>query len=276
MATALVTDSNAQLTEALRSRYEIAVVPLTVVIDGTPYHEGVDLSADDFWARVQAGADVSTAAPSPGEVLAVYEEQVAKGAGSIVSVHVGSSTSGVLNAVQLAARASPVPVEVVDTGTASFGVSACAWAAGEILAVGGDPAAAGRAARQVAAEVRNVFIVGALDFARRGGRLSGEAAATQGLPVLALEEGRMRPVASVADLDSAIEAMASYIAEQTAGRPTRVAVGHALLPAGARALAGLVSAVDGVSEVVDYEVGPSVGVHTGAGTLGAIFWPAPA
>jgi hypothetical protein len=30
-----------------------------------------------------------------------------------------------------------------------------------------------------------------------------------------------------------------------------------------------------VTEVVEYEVGPSVGVHTGPGTLGAIFWPAP-
>src|SRR5438552_2701437 len=123
-AVALVTDSNAQLTEGLRSRYGIAVVPLTVVVDGIPYHEGVDLDAREFWARLQAGAEVGTAAPSPGEFVAVYQEAASRGARSIVSVHVGSNTSGIVGAARLAARASAVPVEVVDTGTASFGVAA--------------------------------------------------------------------------------------------------------------------------------------------------------
>ena len=287
-AVALVTDSNAQLTEGLRSRYGIAVVPLTVVVDGIPYHEGVDLDAREFWARLQAGAEVGTAAPSPGEFVAVYEEAVSRGARSIVSVHVGSNTSGIVGAARLAARASAVPVEVVDTGTASFGVAACAWAAAEVLECGGDAGAAAAAARRVAPHVRNVFVLSGFELARRGGRLAPDAPGGTPaqvrvpdvpggtpVPVLALEEGRMRPVANVEDLDLAVEAMATYLAEQAAGRPTRVAVGHALVPEGARALARRVSAVACVAEVVEYEIGPSVGVHTGPGTLGAVSWPAP-
>ena len=40
----LVTDSNAQLPADLRDRYQVGVVPLTVVVDGTPYKEGVDIT----------------------------------------------------------------------------------------------------------------------------------------------------------------------------------------------------------------------------------------
>jgi len=59
----LVTDSNAQLPADLRDRYHVGVVPLTVVLDDTPYLEGVDITTADFYERLGAGASVSTAAP---------------------------------------------------------------------------------------------------------------------------------------------------------------------------------------------------------------------
>ncbi|HEY4401343.1 MAG TPA: DegV family protein, partial [Acidimicrobiia bacterium] len=61
----LVTDSNAQLPDNLRERYQVAVVPLTIVVDDHPYQEGVDITAAEFYERLAAGASVSTAAPSP-------------------------------------------------------------------------------------------------------------------------------------------------------------------------------------------------------------------
>ena len=70
----LVTDSNAQLPGDLRERYQVAVVPLTVVVDDHPYREGVDITAAEFYERLAAGAAVSTAAPSPGAVLTAYQQ----------------------------------------------------------------------------------------------------------------------------------------------------------------------------------------------------------
>jgi len=201
----LVTDSNAQLPGDLRERYQVAVVPLTVVVDA--YQEGVDITAAEFYERLAAGASVSTAAPSPGAVLTAYEKLAAAGATEVLSIHIGSNTSATVNAVTVAAGSSPVPVEVVDTGTASFAVACCVWAAGEVLAAGGDLTRAADVARRVADEVGNVFIVGALDLARRGGRLAADAAAGDGLLVLALAEGQMQAVGRVHDVESAVDAM---------------------------------------------------------------------
>jgi len=270
----LVTDSNAQLPGDLRERYQVGVVPLTVVVDGHPYQEGVDITAGDFYERLAAGASVSTAAPSPGAVLTAYEQLATVGASEILSIHIGSNMSAMVNAVSIAARSSPVPVEIVDTGTASFAVACCVWAAGEVLAADGDLPHAADVARRVADQVGNVFIVGALDLARRGGRLAADATAGQGLPVLALAEGQMQAVGRVHDVESAIDAMTDYLVETADGTPQRVGVGDAVTPELAGEYAARLADRPEVAELVRYEIGPSVGAHTGAGTVGACFFPA--
>jgi DegV family protein with EDD domain len=269
----LVTDSNAQLPADLRERYQVGVVPLTVVLDGQPYREGVDITPAEFYERLAGGAEVSTAAPSPGEVLAVYEDAASAGATEILSIHIGSNTSATVNAVKVASGSSPVPVEIVDTGTASFAVACCVWAAGEALNAGGDLAHAADVARRVAGEVGNVFIVGALDLARRGGRLAADAAEGEALPVLALAEGQMDSVGRVHDVESAVDAMTDYFVDVAAGAPQRVGVGHALAPELADEYAARLAARPEVAELVRYEIGPSVGAHTGPGTVGACFFP---
>jgi DegV family protein with EDD domain len=270
----LVTDSSAQLPDDLRERYQVAVVPLTVVVDDHPYHEGVDVTSAEFYERLGAGASVSTAAPSPGAVLIAYEQLAATGATEILSVHIGSNTSATVNAVSVAAGSSRVPVEIVDTGTASFAVACCVWAAGEALAAGGDLTHAADVARRVADQVGNVFIVGALDLARRGGRLALEATAGEGLPVLALADGQMQAVSRVHDVESAVDAMTDYFVAVAAGTPQRVGVGDAVTPDLAGEYAARLADRPEVAELVRYEIGPSVGAHTGAGTVGACFFPA--
>jgi DegV family protein with EDD domain len=269
----LVTDSNAQLPADLRERYRVEVVPLTVVVGGQPYREGIDITTPEFYERLAGGAEVSTAAPSPGEVLEVYEQTASAGATEILSIHIGSNTSATINAVKVAAGSSPVPVEIVDTGTASFAVACCVWAAGEVLNAGGDLTHAADVARRVAGRVGNVFIVGALDLARRGGRLAADATEVKGLPVLALAEGQMKAVGHVHDVESAVDAMTEYFVETAAGEPQRAGVGDALTSELAGEYADRLVARPEVVELVRYEIGPSVGAHTGAGTVGACFFP---
>lgn len=272
----LVTDSNAQLPPELAERYGVEVVPLSVTIDGEEYLEGVDLDAGEFYARFRSGRPtVSTAQPSPGRFAAAYEIAAERGATEILSVHIGSSVSGTVNSARLASQVSPVPVRIVDTGTASFAVSLCVWEAAEAVAGGATLEEAAAAAERVGATVGNVFVVGALDMARAGGRLAGDVtAAAQTIPVLTLVGGVMREVARCKDLEEAAGAMAGFI--RSAGAGLRVGVGvsdQATLPL-VEALEGRLRAANEVRELVRYVIGPSVGAHTGPGTVGAMFAPA--
>ncbi len=279
--TAVVTDSNSQIPPALAARLGITVVPLTVTVDGHPYLEGVELDADDFWARLEAGRPVvSTSQPGPGQFALAYDRLVAAGAEDILSVHVGSSVSGTVNSARLAAAGAPVPVRVVDTGTASFGVTLCVRAAAEALAAGATLEGAAARAEATGARVGNVFVVRALDLLRQGGRLApGATVAGGGIPVLSMRDGSMEVVGEAGDEEAVASIMARHIRDWARpGERLRVGVGVADA-AVARFWSALEERLAGVPEVADvvrYRVGPSVGAHTGPGTVGAMYAPVPA
>lgn len=271
-------DSGAQLGPDLAARHGIEVVPLTVTVDGVARLEGVELDADGFWSLFDGGHTpvVSTAAPSPGQFVEAYERLVADGATQIVSVHTGSSISATFDAARLASELIDVPVELVDTGSASFVVGCAVLVAAERIAAGGSAAEAGDAALRTASSAGNVFVVGALDLARAGGRLGREAdapAAEGSVPVLRLRDGEMSVIGQATGVEDAAAQMVAEIL--TAGQ--RLRVGLSVADPGARpfvdALRRLLVEAPAELDVLEYRVGPSVGAHTGPGTAGAVFHP---
>lgn len=273
----LVTDSASQIPPSLASRLGVQVVPITVTIDGIESREGVDLSADEFWAQITDGRvpEVSTSQPSPGAFGRCYRDLVEAGVDEIVSVHVGAEVSGTVNAASVAADLVEVPVHVVDSGTASFGVTVCVWRAAEVLAAGGSGAAAAVAASTMAPSIGTSFVLQGLDFARSGGRF--DATLPEGADdVIVLSghgtgldvSGAGRDPDTVCDL-----IVAPFLA---AGGPVRAAVGladDATLPL-VLGIEERLRASESVVELLRYRVGPSIAAHTGPGTAGGFWWPA--
>ena len=105
---ALVTDSNTMVPSALRSRFGLIDVPLTVVIDGEPFLED-EIEPDVFFAALRRGATVSTAAPAPGAFVEAYEHAADNAARAILSIHVGAVYSGTVNAARVAAAVGDGP-----------------------------------------------------------------------------------------------------------------------------------------------------------------------
>lgn len=269
------TDSGAQLPPELVSRYGIVVVPLTVTVDGVEHKEGVDLDADGFWDRFarRPAPSVQTAAPPPGRFLEAWGDLAAQGATEIVSIHTGSEVSSTLDAARIAAEMAPVPVNLVDSHTASFAVGCCTWEAAEAAERGATADEAVRIGQEVAASVGNVFVVSALDLVRAGGRLRPDTGDEGGIPVLSLIEGKVQPVGRATSVDEACDQMATYVLKLGEG----LRVGLSVADRGAAPLwEALESRLVGspqVREVVRYRVGPSVGAHSGPGTAGAVAYP---
>ena len=270
----ICTDSTSQLSPQLRDRFDVEVVPVNITLDGTEFAEGETLDADAFYARFTGDTtpEITTSQPSPGRIAAAYEALVQRGATEILSIHVTESVSGTLNSARVASSSTRVPVRLVDSGTASFGVSCCVWEAAEALKRGASTEEAARVAEQLAPTIGNVFIVGALDLINAGGR--AKVADSKGtIPVLTLAEGQVRVVGSAGDVDEAVAIMAGFV--RGWGNGLRVAVGYAD-SAGAPISQALEAALPigsrDVADLVRYRIGPSVGAHTGPGTAGAFMF----
>ena len=261
----LCTDSNSQLPPLLADRYGVEVVPMTVVVDDREYLEGHDLDIDTFYSMFTEAHQptVSFSEPSPGQFALAYDELIDRGCSQILSIHTSASVSGTLTAARLAAHTAPVPVRLIDSGTARFGVSCCVWAAGEALAGGASIDDAAGIAESLAPRLGNAFIVSGLDLIR-GTRVARQRS------VLSLEGDT---VVVLARVDTIVDAV-NEIARRTLahGDGLRVAVGtaHRDVQPIADALAHAVGEAANVIEVVHFRVGPSLGAETGPGTVGCI------
>jgi DegV family protein with EDD domain len=278
----ICTDSNSQLPSSLAERYAIEVVPITVTIGDHDYLEGIDLDPDDFYELISADPrpSLSTSQPSPGQFAAAYESLLNRGCDEILSIHVTAAASGTLNAARLATRSLEVPVRLVDSGTASFGVSCCVWAAADAVAHGANLDEAVRVAETLAPRIGLAFAVSELEFIKTGGRgprfdLGGaDSDSDTSVPILTMVGGQITVVSRAATMADAVDSMAAMAIGW--GPRLKVAVGlaHRSSQRFSEALEAAVKAAPNVVEIVRYRIGPSIGAYTGPGTVGCFMFPA--
>ena len=275
----IVTDSNSQITDELRDRFAVEVVPMTVAIDGVEHREGVDLDADAFYAHFADGhtPEVTTSQPSPGSFVEVYRRLADRGCEEIWSIHIAEAMSGTVGSARIAAAEIDVPVHIVDTGSASFGVTTCVWAAAIAIGRGGDHDDVRRRIEQLVARLGTVFMVGVPLLTERGGRAGAVDLDGDGIPILSMHAGELEVLERVSTVEDTIDVMSTYATSWIEREPggVTVAIGTADGPSralGAR-LDDALAHIPGVDDIVHYRVGPSVGAHTGPGTFGLFVFP---
>lgn len=271
---AVVTDSTASLPAGLAAEHQVRVVPLQVGIDGETFHEGVDLDTTRLVAALDRRALVTTSQPSVGAFLEAYRAAASAGARRIVSVHLSGELSGTVHAAALAARSSPVPVDVVDSRTVATGLGFAALAAAREAVAGADAAEVSRVAMRVATSSRALFVVDSLDHLRRGGRLSATAAAlgtALGLrPVLGLRDGRIEVVQKIRSRGAGADRLvAAAEAALEASSDVRFAVHHLGDDTAALACAGRIEQATGRAVLVS-PVSAVLGAHVGPGLLALV------
>ena len=73
MKIAIAVDSNSGITQREAEELGLHVLPMPFMIDGTVYYEGIDLTSDEFYRKMEEGADITTSQPSPKDVTEVWD-----------------------------------------------------------------------------------------------------------------------------------------------------------------------------------------------------------
>ncbi|MGA8978327.1 MAG: DegV family protein [Pedococcus sp.] len=283
MSVVIVTDSTAYLPQAVVDAHHIQVVPLHVVIGGSEFSEGVDVTTAEVATALRAFRPVSTSRPSPQAFLGAYEKAAAAGVDAVVSVHISADMSSTVESAHLAAKQSPVPVHVVDSRSLGMAMGYGVVSAAVLAAAGASAQEVAAQALSRATAARVVFYVDTLEHLRRGGRI-GTASAFLGSalaikPILELVDGHIRPLEKVRTSARALarlEEIAAAAAEG-AGHGVDIAVHHLDSAARAEDLAQrLRTRVESAREVTVVELGAVVGAHVGPGTLAVAVSPRPA
>ena len=280
MATAIVSDSNVSLPADITRGLPLFLAPLEVRIDGRVYADGVDIAPAEFYALLKSSTGMpTTAAPSPGTFLDAIR-RAGEVAAEVVCVTISSELSAAHNAageaVRLAEAQLPhLHVSLVDSRSAGA-------AQGLIALDGARLAASGASMNDVLARMErrigDTQFIGYLDtlyYLWRGGRVPRlfmwMGSVLNLKPVLQISAGRIGMVERPRTEAKALARLTSIAAERTGGRPTRVAVMHAMEPEKGAMLAEQLRARLSIEELFITEFTPAIGAHTGPGLVGCAF-----
>jgi DegV family protein with EDD domain len=273
---AVVTDSAASLPPALARKWGIRVVPLQVIVDGTAWLEGEQVSSQEVLGALVDGQSVSTSQPASAQFEIAFRAAAQDGATHVVAVLISGTMSGTVDRARAAAAEVDVEVTVVDSGSIAMGTGFAAVAAAATARSGGSPADCAQAAQKVAASARCIFTVDTLEHLKRGGRVSPAIAAVGKVfnvrPVLEMVDGEVVMVEKVRSTQRARSAVMARAdaAVETMTRPAAAVMVLGDGDYGDEAARGLEARHPQLAMLIRTPVSAVLAGHTGPGTLAAV------
>ncbi len=192
----IVTDSTCDLPGEVVKALDITVVPLYIHVGQKSYLDAVDMSRQEFYARLpDFEHHPQTASPGPEMFRDIYERLADDGADEILSIHISVSLSGTLNTAQLAAQATEaVPVTVLDSRQLSMGTGFLVEAAAKAAVAGQTLSEIVETLREMGSRTHLFAALDTLEFLHRSGRMNWAVSKIGGLlkikPLLTMHDGR--------------------------------------------------------------------------------------
>ena len=273
----IISDSTCDLSKELLEKYDITLVPLTIVKNGQAYQDGITITPAEIFAHVAAGGDLcSTTALNAGE----YEDYFRKFANSydgILHINISAEFSCSYQNACLAAEEFD-NVRVVDSRNLSTGQGLVVLHACKLAQTCSSLDELQKEVQAFTEKVEASFVLDRLEYMVKGGRCSAAAALGANIlglkPCIEVKNGKMSVVKKYRG--SYNKCLSAYVKDRLANRDdleretlfvTRTPVSDDCLN----------SVKDAVAEYADFEniywteAGCTVSCHCGPGTLGVLF-----
>ena len=282
----IMTDSCCDLNQQEVEELDLTVLPLSFTIEGrtllnTP--DCADMAPEEFFQKIAAGADCTTAAVNVGQVTDAMKAALSEEK-DILCICFSSALSttyqsACIAANDLRAEHPEAKIIVIDSLSASRGQGMLLYRAVR------ERREKGLAIEALADYVRSIiqsqchwFIVDDLNHLKRGGRVSAAAALAGTVlgikPVMHTDsEGRLTPVSKARGTKAALRALVDKVAEigVEPDKNQPMFICHANCPDSVAYVKELLKERFGVTDVRADFIGPVIGAHTGCGTLGLFF-----
>jgi len=277
MSIKITADSTCDLTQELLERYQISVMPLTVIKDGKTYLDGVDIQPDDIFRHVEeGGALCSTAAVNAEDYRQFFEKWLGQ-YDELIHITIGSGFSSCYQNAAIAASGFS-NVHVVDSQNLSTGQ-------GHLVIEAAQLAEKGMSAVEICSQLNAIrnrvdasFILDRLDYMQKGGRCSAVIALGGKLlkikPCIAVRDGAMGMVDKYrGNYAKCVEKyIKDVLKDRKDIRTDRVFITHT--PVDDEAMQAAREALEKYgefTEIFETSAGCTISCHCGPGTLGILF-----
>ncbi len=273
----IISDSTCDLSQELLQKYDISLVPITVVKDGVLYSDGVTITPDDIFNHVASGGDLCTTAALNADEYTSHFSKYVDNYDGVLHINIGSGFSSCHQNACIAAEEFS-NVRVVDSQNLSTGQGLVVLYACKIAQQCESLDELHQKVQAFTERVEASFLLNRLDYMVKGGRCSATAALGANLlnlkPCIEVKNGKMSVVKKYRG--NYAKCLASYVKDRLANRAdldrdtlfvTRTPVEKDCEAAVAEA----VEAYGDFDNIYWTMAGSTVSCHCGPGTLGVLF-----
>lgn len=280
----LVTDTSADLPRKYLEQNDIKVMSLAYIIDGDTYGWDNPMDEHEFYEKMRKGSMPTTSQVNVGDAMEIFERLIREN-DEILCVSFSSGLSGTYNSVALAAQnvceSHPgKKIRVVDSKAASLGQGLMVDYALKMQKEGKGLDETADFLEQNFGHFVHVFTVDDLNHLYRGGRVSRATAFVGTLanikPILHVDdEGHLINIGKVRGRKKSLIELVNLM-EQKIGDHVKenhtIFISHGDSPADAQFVADEVKKRFGIDSFLINYVGPTIGAHSGPGTIALFFY----
>jgi len=282
----ITTDSTTDMPKEYLEQHNVACMPISYILDGVTYGRDKELDWKEFYRLIREEQKMPTTSQiNPVEAKEYFEEYI-KTDKEILHLAFSSGLSGTYNNVRMAAEEvmeehPDVKIIVIDTLCASMGEGLCVHKAVRMRD-------AGRSMEETAEWIRNhvlnlvhVFTVDDLFHLYRGGRVSKTSAVVGTLagikPKLHVDnEGHLIVIGKPRGRKKSLNALVDYMGEKMGrweqeNRDDYVFISHSDALEDAEYVRDKIKERFGMERFMINHIGPTIGAHTGCGTVALFF-----
>ncbi len=189
-------DSTCDLSPELIKKNDIGLIPLQVTFGEDSYKDGVDLTVEELYKKVeQYGKLPKTASPSLADMHAAFEPYIKEGY-DLIFVGISSKLSSTLQNVAIIANEfDEGRIEIIDSLNLSTGIGLLIMKAVDYVKEGLGIKEIAAKVREQVSKVETEFIIDTLEYLYKGGRCSALqnffGSMLKIRPVVKVVEGRM-------------------------------------------------------------------------------------
>ena len=273
----ILSDSTCDLPAQMLEKYNISLVPLTVVKDGKEYKDGITITPANIFEHVAAGGELcSTSAANIGEYTDIFEKYAGE-YDAVIHINLGSGFSTCYQSACLAAEEFD-NVRVIDSKNLTAGQGFVVLKACELAETMDDLDAIVEELNAFTEKVEVSFVVDKLDYLVKGGRCSSAAALGANLlglkPCIEVKDGKMSVVKKYRG--NYVKCLTTYVKERLEGRDdidrSKIFVIQTVVSE--ECYNGVLEAVNtygNFETVYESTAGCTISCHCGPGTLGILF-----
>ena len=273
----IVCDSSAGLIEEDIKKYNITIVPLTVMIDGTIYVERETITNDEFTKLMKNAKSLpKTSQPPIGKFVDAFDKLGEDGS-EVLCVTMMESISGTVHAAEQAATMSKTKVTVYDSQTTDQGMAFQIIEAAKVLEAGGSVDDAITKMKDVLAKSKLYLAIDNLDNLVAGGRISKFAGALSNIlnikVMLQVAGGQIHIIMKGRGTKAIHKEWDRILKEMAAGpKPIKVGISHV---EGNKEVERLKNGVEKIypdQKITVRETVPIIATHTGMGACCLLYY----